>query len=157
MPTWSLLTNHARVLLCIAHDPGLRLRDIAATLGITERSAHSIIADLTQAGYVMKTKDGRRNRYQIQARVPLPEPGTRAPAIGEVLAVLLGDTIGISGPANSDGVDGEPCGPAKAIKGMIAQARQDSAVSGQATSDGLGADLADLSDDELRPARWEAR
>jgi hypothetical protein len=157
MPAWSLLTNHSRVLLCIAHDPGLRLRDIAATLGITERSAHSIIADLTQAGYVMKTKDGRRNRYQIQARVPLPEPGTRAPAIGEVLAVLLGDTIGISGFANSDGVDGvdgEPRGPAKAIKGMIAQARQDSAASDQTTSDGLGADR---SDDELRPARRETR
>jgi MarR family protein len=162
MPAWSFLTNHARVLLCIAHDPGLRLRDIAATLGITERSAHSIIADLTQAGYVMKTKDGRRNRYQIQARVPLPEPGTRAPAIGEVLAVLLGDTVGISGLADSDGADladsdgadGEPRGAAKAIKGMIAQARQDSAVSDQVTSDGPGADP---SGDELRPARREAR
>lgn len=154
MPAWSLLTNHARVLLCIAHDPGLRLRDIAATMGITERSAHSIIADLTQAGYVMKTKDGRRNRYQIQARVPLPEPGTRAPAIGEVLAVLLGDTIGISGFANYDGADGEPCGPANAIKGMIAQARQDSAVSDQTTGDGPGADP---SDDELRPPRRETR
>jgi hypothetical protein len=91
MPEWSFLTNHARVLLCIAHDPGLRLRDIAARLGITERSAHGIVTDLAAAGYVVKQKDGRRNHYQIQAHLPLPEPGTREPAIGEVLAVLLGD------------------------------------------------------------------
>ena len=103
MPDWSFLTNHARVLLCIARDPGLRLRDIAAGLGITERTAHGIVADLTAAGYVMKTKDGRRNSYQIQAHLPLPEPGTRAPAIGDVLAVLLGDFGGI--PASDRAVD----------------------------------------------------
>ena len=62
---WSLLTSHARVLMCIAHDPGARLRDIAASLGITERSAYGIIADLTAAGYLVKQKDGRRNRYQV--------------------------------------------------------------------------------------------
>jgi DNA-binding MarR family transcriptional regulator len=63
MAGWSFLTNHARVLLCIAHDPGARLRDLAASLGITERSAHAIVADLAEAGYVVKQKDGRRNRY----------------------------------------------------------------------------------------------
>ena len=72
MPEWSFLTNHARVLVCIAHDPGVRLRDIAATLGITERSAYGIVTDLTEGGYVVKEKDGRRNRYQIQAHLPLP-------------------------------------------------------------------------------------
>jgi hypothetical protein len=92
--SWSFLTNHARVLLCIAHDPGVRLREIAASLGMTERSAYGIVTDLTTAGYVVKEKDGRRNRYQIQAHLPLPEPGSRAPAIGEVLAVLLGDGAG---------------------------------------------------------------
>jgi hypothetical protein len=90
MASWSFLTNHARVLLCIARDPGVRLRDIAATLGITERSAHGIVTDLAVAGYVMKQKDGRRNRYQIQAHLPLPEGGTGRPAIGEVLALLSG-------------------------------------------------------------------
>jgi MarR family len=95
---WSFLTNHARVLLCIAHDPGVRLRDIAAILGITERRAHGIITDLAEAGYVVKQKDGRRNRYEIQASLPLPEPGTREPAVGEVLAVLLGNTDGLTGP-----------------------------------------------------------
>jgi hypothetical protein len=67
------------VLLCIAHDPGARLRDIAARAGITERSAYAIVTDLTAAGYVMKQKDGRRNRYQIQAHLPLPDPGNPGP------------------------------------------------------------------------------
>ena len=90
MTSWSFLTSHARVLLCIARDPGARLRDIAASLDITERTAHAIVTDLTAAGYVIKQKDGRRNRYQIQAHLPLPEPATREPAIGEVLALLAG-------------------------------------------------------------------
>ena len=90
MESWSFLTNHARVLLCIAHDPGARLRDIAASLGITERSAYGIVTDLAGAGYVIKQKDGRRNRYQIQAHLPLPEAASQEPAIGEVLAVLAG-------------------------------------------------------------------
>ena len=78
MADWGFLTNHARVLLHIAHDPGARLRDIAASLGITERRAHGIITDLAEAGYVITQKDGRRNRYQIQAHLPVPEqPGTR--------------------------------------------------------------------------------
>jgi DNA-binding IscR family transcriptional regulator len=90
MERWSFLTNHGRVLLCIAHDPGVRLRDIAARVGITERSAYGIVTDLSEAGYVIKQKDGRRNRYQIQAHMPLPEPTSQQLAIGEVLAVLAG-------------------------------------------------------------------
>jgi DNA-binding IclR family transcriptional regulator len=90
MANLSFLTNHARVLMCIAHDPGARLRDIAASLGITERSAYGIVTDLAGAGYVIKQKDGRRNRYQIQAHLPLPEAASQEPAIGEVLAVLAG-------------------------------------------------------------------
>ena len=88
MPSWGFLTNHARVLLCIAHDPGTRLRDIATALGITERSAHSIVTDLTEAGYLIRQKIGRRNRYQIQAHLPLPGPGAREPAIGEIVALF---------------------------------------------------------------------
>ena len=90
MANWSFLTSHARVLMCIAHDPGARLRDIAASVGITERSAYGIVADLTAAGYIIKQKDGRRNRYQIRAHLPLPEAAGQEPAIGEVLAVLAG-------------------------------------------------------------------
>ena len=91
MAEWSFLTNHARVLMCIAHDPGIRLRDIASTLGITERTAYGIVTDLTEAGYVVKHKDGRRNRYQIQAHLPLPEPDSRERTIGEILTLLTGD------------------------------------------------------------------
>ena len=91
MAKWGFLTNHARVLLCIAHDPGVRLRDIAASLGITERSAYGIVTDLTAAGYVVKEKDGRRNRYQIQTHLPLPDPTSRERTVGEVLALLAGE------------------------------------------------------------------
>ncbi len=90
MANWTFLTNHARVLLCIAHDPGVRLRDIAASLNITERSAFGIVTDLADAGYVVKQKDGRRNRYHIQAHLPLPEPTSRERTVGEVLALLAG-------------------------------------------------------------------
>jgi hypothetical protein len=87
---WTFLTNHAQVLLCIAHDPGTRLRDIAASLNITERSAFSIVTDLADAGYLVRHKDGRRNRYQIQAHLPLPEPASQERTVGEVLALLAG-------------------------------------------------------------------
>jgi DNA-binding IclR family transcriptional regulator len=87
---WSFLTNHARVLLCIAHDPGVRLRDIAARTGVTERTAFGIVTDLTEAGYVVKHKDGRRNRYQIQAHLPLPGTDSRERTVGEILALLAG-------------------------------------------------------------------
>jgi DNA-binding IclR family transcriptional regulator len=86
---WSFLTNHARVLVCIAHDPGVRLRDVATTLRITERSAYGIVTDLIDDGYVVKEKDGRRNRYQIQDRLPLRGSISREPPIGEVLDLLV--------------------------------------------------------------------
>jgi IclR helix-turn-helix domain len=94
MESWSFLSKHGRVLLCIAHDPGVRLRDIAASVGITERSAHGIVTDLAAAGYAVKQKDGRRNRYQIQAHLPLPESASQQLAIGDVLALLAGASAG---------------------------------------------------------------
>src|SRR6185437_2491012 len=90
MANWSFLTNHARVLLCIAQDPGVRLSDIADRTGVSDRTAYGIVTDLTEAGYVVKHKDGRRNRYQIQAHLPLPEIGSRNRTIGEILALLTG-------------------------------------------------------------------
>jgi hypothetical protein len=86
---WSFLTNHGRVLLCIAHDPGVRLREIAGTLDISERTAYAIVADLTAAGYVLKKRDGRRNRYAIQHRRRLPEPSLRERTVGEFLELLV--------------------------------------------------------------------
>jgi len=89
--SWTFLTIHARVLLLVANDPGVRLRDIAASLDITERSAFGIITDLVEAGYVVKEKDGRRNRYHVQAHLPLPEPTARERTVGEALALLTGE------------------------------------------------------------------
>ena len=89
MTSWSVLTSHARVL-CIARDRGVRLRDIGAGPSSTERSAYGIVTDPTAAGYVAKQKDGRRGRYQIQAHLPLPEPASQEPAIGDVPALLAG-------------------------------------------------------------------
>jgi hypothetical protein len=90
MGDWSFLTNHARALLCIAHDPGVRLRDIAGMVGVTERSAHDMVTDLVDAGYVVKEKDGRRNRYRIQEHLPLRDPISQEPTIGEMLDLLVG-------------------------------------------------------------------
>jgi DNA-binding MarR family transcriptional regulator len=91
MSSWGFLTNHARALLFIAHDPDSRLRDVAAALDVTERTAYGIVVDLTQAGYLVKEKDGRRNRYHIQSHLPLHDPIGRERTIGEILE-LLADT-----------------------------------------------------------------
>jgi predicted DNA-binding transcriptional regulator YafY len=90
MAEWGFLTNHGRALLCIANDPGVRLRDIADQLGITERSAYAIVNDLAGAGYVVKEREGRRNRYIVQNHLPLPETTVRERTIGEVLDLLVG-------------------------------------------------------------------
>jgi DNA-binding IclR family transcriptional regulator len=87
--TWSFFTNHARVLICVSRDPGVRLRDLAVVLDITERSAHGIVTDLVEAGYVVKEKDGRRNRYSVEAQLPLPESISRERTIGEILGLLV--------------------------------------------------------------------
>ena len=94
MGSWSFVSNHGRVLLFLADGPGMRLHDIAARLRITERSAHGIVTDLTAAGYISKHKDGRRDRYQIVAHQPLPEPITREKTFREVLALLPGAAAG---------------------------------------------------------------
>jgi DNA-binding transcriptional ArsR family regulator len=85
---WTFLTNHAHVLLCVARDPDVRLRDVAVAVGITERAAQRIVADLVEAGYLERTREGRRNRYRIDRALPLRHPLEREHAIGEVLAVL---------------------------------------------------------------------
>jgi DNA-binding IclR family transcriptional regulator len=89
MAKWDLLTNHARALICIAHDPGVRLRHIATALDTTERSAHTIVSELIEVGYVIKEKHGRRNRYQIQEQSPWRESVGHGQTIGEILNVLV--------------------------------------------------------------------
>ncbi len=88
MPNWSFLTSHGKVLLCIAQDPDVRLRDIASRVAITERRAYTIVTDLTRAGFLAKIREGRRNRYVIQTHLILPETTGREQEIGEVLRLL---------------------------------------------------------------------
>ena len=88
MTTWGFLTAHAQALVCIAHDPAVRLRDIAVALDITERSAYGIVSDLADAGYIVKEKYGRRNRYRIQDHLPFQESVAPGRTIGEVLDLL---------------------------------------------------------------------
>jgi DNA-binding MarR family transcriptional regulator len=87
-PAWSFLTNHAQVLVCIAHDPGIRLREIGDLVGITERAAHRIVGELDAAGYVSRKREGRRNRYTVQSHLPIPDALARGQRVGDLLAVL---------------------------------------------------------------------
>lgn len=89
MQEWSFLTNHARALLFIAHDPNTRLRDLAVALAVTERTAYGVVVDLTNAGYVAKEKEGRRNRYRVQAHLPFPDSIGPQRVIGELLDLLV--------------------------------------------------------------------
>lgn len=88
MAEWTFLTNHAHVLLCVARDPGMRLRDVADAVGITERAAQRIVADLVEAGHLERTREGRRNRYRVNPDVPLRHSMNRDHAVGELLQVF---------------------------------------------------------------------
>ena len=93
MPQYQFLTNHAQVMLCVAHDPGIRLRDIAQTVGITERSAHRIVSELVEDGYVLRERTGRRNVYKVNPELPLHHPlaeEIEQRSVGDLLEVLLG-------------------------------------------------------------------
>ena len=84
---WSFLTNHAQVLVCIAHDPDIRLREIGESVGITERAAHRIVGELVAAGYITRERCGRRNRYTIQPNLPLPDPLARGREVSDLLSI----------------------------------------------------------------------
>ena len=88
MEQWTFLTNHAHVLLCISHDPNTRLRDVAERVGITERAAQRIVADLVDGGYLSRTRVGRRNAYQVHSELPLRHPIEQKNDIGSLLGVL---------------------------------------------------------------------
>jgi predicted transcriptional regulator len=89
---WKFLTNHAQVLACIAHDPGVLLREISEQVGITERAAHRIVTELVDAGYITRERSGRRNRYTIQSGLPLPDRLGRVQRISDLLTILIGTT-----------------------------------------------------------------
>src|ERR1700731_154824 len=87
-PGWTFLTNHAQVLVCIAHDSGVRLRDIGERVGITERAAYRIVAELAAAGYILRRRNGRRNQNTINTLLSLPDPVAREQNGGELLTIL---------------------------------------------------------------------
>jgi DNA-binding MarR family transcriptional regulator len=87
-PRWDFLTNHGHVLLCVFHDSGIRLRDIAAAVGITERGAHKILTELVDEGYVLRERQGRRNSYKVKLEMPLRHPLVQEREVGELLQVL---------------------------------------------------------------------
>lgn len=87
-PEWAFLTNHAQVLICIARDPGIRLRDIGERLGITERAVHRIVDALAAAGYITRQRNGRRNQYTINAHLPVRDAIAREQNVGQLLEIL---------------------------------------------------------------------
>ncbi|MGI8571943.1 MAG: helix-turn-helix transcriptional regulator [Solirubrobacteraceae bacterium] len=89
-PSWTFLTNHAQVLVCIAHDPGVRLREIGERVGITERAAHRIVVELAAAGYITRQRNGRRNQYTINVDLPVHDPIAHEQNAGQLLKILMG-------------------------------------------------------------------
>jgi hypothetical protein len=87
-PGWTFLTNHAHVLVCLAEEPDVRGRDIAARVGITERAAQAMVADLVAEGYVTRSREGRRNRYLVHPDAPLRHPLEHDHTVGELLVTL---------------------------------------------------------------------
>jgi DNA-binding IclR family transcriptional regulator len=86
--TWTFLTNHAQVLLCLAKTPDIRLRDCAEQVGITERSTQRILSELVAAGYVKKTREGRRNRYSVDREHAMRHTAQVGHEVGELLEAL---------------------------------------------------------------------
>jgi hypothetical protein len=111
MAQWQLLSNHGRVLVCLARDPGLRLRDIAQICDITERSAHRIVSELVEQGYLIRKRVGSRNHYEIVPDVPIHDPLLGEHWVGEILAVLA------TSVAWSNGRPGRPGGGAERRRG----------------------------------------
>lgn len=102
---WAFLTNHAQVLLCIARDPAIRLREIGDAVGITERAAHRIVSELALAGYISRERVGRRNRYAVQSQPPAPDVFAREGRIRDLLILMrqLGVTAKSGSRASSSG------------------------------------------------------
>lgn len=108
-PTWTFLTNHAHVLLCIARDPVIRLRDLAEQVGVTERAAQRIVTDLVNEGYLERQRVGRRNQYAVHPELPLRHPIEHGHTLGTLMDALGGLPEGTPGDraaaAHTDVVD----------------------------------------------------
>jgi len=111
LPPWTLLSNHGHVLLAIARDPRARLRDVAARVGITERAAHTIVADLEEAGYLARHRVGRRNEYTVNPHVPFRHPAECDHLVGELLALFTGGQPASAGPPTPTPTVSPPANP----------------------------------------------
>ncbi len=90
-PAWTFLTNHAHVLLCLAQNPGIRVRDIALSVGVTERCVQRILSELQGAGYVTRVPEGRCNHYEIHSHLPLRHPTEEHKQVSALLYMILGN------------------------------------------------------------------
>ena len=88
LPDWTFLTNHAHVLICLARDPDVVLRDVAVFVGITERAVQRIVAELEDAGYLERKRDGRRNKYRLMLQKPLRHPVEKNCHIKDVVGLI---------------------------------------------------------------------
>ena len=86
--TWTFLSNHAHVMICLARTPDLRIRDLAQAVGITERAVQRIVAELTESGFLTVIKDGRRNRYTVNDKLPLRHPVEASHTVRDLLALM---------------------------------------------------------------------
>jgi hypothetical protein len=98
---WTFLSNHSHVLICIAHDPEVLLRDVAVRVGITERAVQRIVVELEEGGYLTRVRSGRRNHYVINPEVPLRHPIEQHRTIGRLLE-MVGPPVGAANPAAAD-------------------------------------------------------
>lgn len=89
-PAWTFLTNHAHVLLCVAQQPGMRMREVAQAVGVTERCVQRILSELEEAGYVTRAHQGRRNYYEVHADLPLRHPAEQHQHVSALLDLVLG-------------------------------------------------------------------
>lgn len=100
---WTFLSNHAHVLLLLARDPEMRLRDVADEVGITERAVQRLVKELEEGGYLTRERSGRRNRYQVHAALPLRHPIERHRTIRDLLALILPPEVLVSSSRSTDG------------------------------------------------------
>lgn len=87
-PAWTFLSNHGHVLLCIARDSNVRVREIAGAVGITERAVHRILGELEEAGVIARTRQGRRTHYEIHEELPLRHPIEAEHSVGELMRLV---------------------------------------------------------------------
>lgn len=102
--SWTFLTNHAHILICLRHEPTLRVRDLADLVGVTERAAHRILGDLIESGYVSKERAGRRNHYRLNLDHPMRHPLERSTPVRHLIEALAGSVSVDGAPLLAKGV-----------------------------------------------------